>query len=230
MDKRTLLTSKVFTMDDGYSLKVNVFLKKGKRGILARIEYGELCLYTNRVLSDEKLLSFVKKVYRLRKKQITQRPFRKENIYIYRLGKKCYFTNDSKKKGVEGYYYIPGNTKDPLTRYKKDFLSYLEPRVREIGKRRGVDFSSWTIRTGLFQSYYGCCAPKKKWVKFDYRLFAYKPEISDSVIIHEIAHTYEIHHNDHFYKIVHRFCPDYDYLQDELEKGHFEGELDNYVY
>ena len=71
---------------------------------------------------------------------------------------------------------------------------------------------------------------KKKWVKFDYRLFAYKPEISDSVIIHEIAHTYEIHHNDHFYKIVHRFCPDYDYLQDELEKGHFEGELDNYVY
>lgn len=121
MDKRTLLTSKVFTMDDGYSLKVNVFLKKGKRGILARIEYGELCLYTNRVLSDEKLLSFVKKVYHLRKKQITQRPFRKENIYIYRLGKKCYFTNDIKKKGVEGYYYIPGNTKDPLTRYKKDF-------------------------------------------------------------------------------------------------------------
>ena len=189
MDKRTLLTSKVFTMDDGYSLKVNVFLKKGKRGILARIEYGELCLYTNRVLSDEKLLSFVKKVYHLRKKQITQRPFRKENIYIYRLGKKCYFTNDIKKKGVEGYYYIPGNTKDPLTRYKKDFLSYLEPRVREIGKRRGVDLSSWTIRTGLFQSYYGCCAPKKKWVKFDYRLFAYKPEISDSVIIPPIFQT-----------------------------------------
>ena len=75
MDKRTLLTRKVFTMDDGYSLRVNVFLKKGKKGRLARTEYGELCIYTNGILSEEKLLSFVKKVYQLRKKQITQRPF-----------------------------------------------------------------------------------------------------------------------------------------------------------
>ena len=230
MDKRTLLARKIFTMDDGYPLKVNVFLKKGRRGRLARIEYGELCIYRTEDRSEKTLLRFVKKVYKLRKKQITQRPFRKENIYIYHLGKKCYFTDDVMKKGSEGFYYLPKNTKDPLTRYKKDFLLYLDKRVREIGRRMGADLSSWTIRTGLFQTYYGCCRPKKKVRKFDYRLFAYKQEISDSVIVHEIAHVYEIHHNDRFYRIVRLYCPDYDHLQDELEEGHFEGELDNYVY
>ncbi len=231
MDKRTLLASRVFQREDGQSLKVNVFLKKGKRyGRLARLEYGELCIYSSTRISEKRRLAFVEELYRRRKSQITQRPFRKEGVYIYRLGKKLYFTSDPKKKGEEGFYYLRKTVKDPLTHYKKDFLSYLGERVPQLGRKRGVDLSLWTLRTGRFQSYYGCCFPKKHRRKFDYRLFAYRQEISDSVIIHEIAHTFEIHHNARFYKIVHLFCPDYDHLQDELTKGYFEGELDNYVY
>ncbi len=230
MDKRKFLGKRTYTMKDGVTFDANIYRKSTNRGMTIRVVYGEMEVYISTSTTFSSMDKFVASAYNKFKGRIVNRPFMKENIYVYVLGKKKYFTYDSKYKDHPDYFYLPANTKDPITRYKKLFLEYLKPRVIEIGKRMGRDLSDYIIRTGLFLSYYGVCFPTKKQFKFDYRLFAYKPEIMDSVIIHEIAHTYEIHHNERFYTIVKMYCPDYDKLNSEIDAGRFEGELDNYVF
>ena len=226
VDKRILLRTIELRLDVGTILPVNVYVKKNGNRMIARFSYGELEIYTPRFCSKKLIEEFAYKVVRTHSDHIFARPFYKENVYIYMLGKKKYFTNDITKKDDENYFYIPSNTKDPLTRYKKLFLDYLSVRAVELGKKMNVDLSSWKFRTGLFLSYAGCCFPTKHQMKFDYRLFAYKPYISDCIIYHEIAHVFEIKHNEKFYSIVKYYCPDYDHLEKEVNLGHFEGDMD----
>lgn len=230
MDKRIFLTTRTYRMPDGVTFTAKIYKKSNDRGMTLRAVYGEMEAYVSSRTNITDLDKFILKSYPKFSDRIMNRPFMIKDVYVYILGKKRYFSYDIKDKDDPSYFYIPSNTKDPITRYKKMFLEYLKPRLVEIGKRMGKDLSPYIVRTGLFLSYYAVCFPTKRQFKFDYRLFAYKPEIMDSVIIHEIAHTYEIHHNQRFYTIVKMYCPDYDKLNKEIERGRFEGELDNYVF
>jgi predicted metal-dependent hydrolase len=224
MDKRKYLGSREYHMTDGNSFVAKIYQKANNRGLSIRAVYGEMEIYVSSRVSFQTMDNFVKNAYNKYKDHIFNRPFMKEGIYIYLLGKKRYFTSDMTRKNDPNYFYVSPNCRDPLVRYKRMFLEYLRKRVDELGLRMGVDLSSYIIRTGLFLSYYGVCFPVKKQFKFDYRLFAYKPEVMDAVIIHEIAHTYEIHHNERFYTIVKMYCPDYDHLDHQIACGMFEGD------
>lgn len=229
MDKRKYLGSREYHMSDGNSFVAKIYQKTNGRGLSIRAVYGEMEIYVAPKVTFAMMDKFVSSAYSKYRDHILNRPFMKENVYIYMLGKKKYFTSDPTKKNHPDYFYVSPNTKDPLVRYKKLFLDYLQTRVVYLGKKMGKDLSSYIIRTGLFLSYYAVCFPTKKQFKFDYRLFAYKSEVMDSILIHEIAHTYELHHNDRFYTIVKMYCPLYDRLEHQIECGKFEGELDNYV-
>lgn len=230
MDKRKYLGERTYKDSLGETFTVKIYHKSNNNGLSLRIVYGEMEVYCSTYSS---LASIDKIVYDARKKypdRIINRPYIKPNVYAYILGKKRYFTSDPKNQKNDTFFYVPSNVKDPVTRYKKLYLDYLKPRVIEIGKKMDRNLSNYKIRTGLFLSYYAVCFPTKMQFKFDYRLFAYKPEISDAIIIHEIAHTYEIHHNDRFYTIVKLYCPNYDELEKEINQGRFEGRIDNYVF
>lgn len=231
MDKRKYLGSRFYTNETGKRIEVKIYKKFNNRGMNVRVIYGEIEVYTSDYIKVEYIDDFVKKI--IKKYQhirIMDRPFMKEDVYCYILGKKRYFTTDSALKNDSNYFYIPTTTKDPIGKYKRMFLEYLKPRLLTLGKVMGKNLSDYRVRTGLFLTYYGAHFSTKKQFKFDYRLFSFKPDIIDTVIIHEIAHTYERKHDDRFYKIVHMFCPQYDRLQQFLNEGKFEGELDNYVF
>ncbi len=230
MDKRQFLGQRTYHLSDGSSFSADLYRRSNNRGMSIRAVYGSMELYISSATRADDLDAFVYRTLPKLKDRIIDRPYLKDGVYAYILGKKRYFTSDPMKKGDPNYFYVPSRMKDPLTQYKSLFLKYLTPRVIEIGKRMGEDVSDWKIRTGLFLSYYAVCFPTKHQFKFDYRLFAYRPEISDSVIIHEMAHTYEVHHNDRFYKIVKLYCPDYDELNHMIESGRFEGRMDDYVF
>ena len=87
-----------------------------------------------------------------------------------------------------------------------------------------LDMRGWTIRSGLFVSYYGICFPTKKQLKFDYRLFSFKEEIIDAIIIHELCHIFEHSHGPRFYTLLKSFCPNYDLLQSYINNSFFDGE------
>lgn len=230
MDKRTYYGVRRYTMQDGNTFDVKIYQKSNNHRLSIRVVYGEMEAYVTTRTTMKDLDKLVEQAYNRYPDRIVNRPFMKEGVYVYVLGEKEYFTNDPSKKEDPTFFYLPKNTKDPLTRYKKLFLEYLYKRVPEIGKKMSVDLTGWKIRTGLFLSYYAVCFPTKHQLKFDYRLFAYKPEVMDSVIIHEIAHTYEVHHNDRFYTIVKMYCPQYDILNHMIDCGRFEGRLDDVLY
>lgn len=229
MDKRTLITKRPYSLPDGRSFEAFIYAKKSSRkSISIRAVYGCVEIYVSGNISFQKIDEFVIRCLSSPKykNHILNRPFMKENVYIFVEGQKKYFTHDISLKNNSRYVYLPLRCKEPLGEYKMKFLTYLRGMIPYIGDRMGVDLSDCTIQTGLFLSYYGCCFPKKKLLKFDYRLYAYKPEIIYSILVHEVAHMFEIYHNERFYKIVHQYCKDYDLLEHQIECGEFEGELD----
>ncbi|MFA6861476.1 MAG: YgjP-like metallopeptidase domain-containing protein [Bacilli bacterium] len=230
MDKRKYLGYKTYSEPDGSQFTVNIYRKSNNNGVSLRIVYGQMEVYCSTYTNDYQIDHIVSVARKKYPDRIITRPYMKEGVYAYILGKKKYFTSDPKNMHNDTFFYVPSNVKDPVTRYKKLFLEYLKPHLVEVGKRMNQDLSDYKIRTGLFLSYYAVCFPTKRQFKFDYRLFAYKPEISDAIVIHEIAHTYEIHHNDRFYTIVKMYCPNYDELEKEINQGRFEGRIDNYVF
>ncbi len=226
MDKRNLICKRKYVTPNGIEIEANIYEKKNGTKMVIRYSYGEVEVYVPPRVTNKRIDDFVTGFLQRNPDKYFWRPFYKEDVYIYVLGKKMFFTHNPANKGNSTYFYTPSTTKDPINRYKKNFIEYLNKRVVELGKIMNRDLSDYTFRTSLFLTYYGSCCPAKKQMKFDYRLYAFSPEIIDSVIIHEIAHTYELKHNKRFYDIVYLYCPDYDELQSELRSGYFVGKID----
>ena len=72
------------------------------------------------------------------------------------------------------------------------------------------------------KSRYGSNNKSTKTITYSLVLLHYSPEIIDSVIIHEIAHCFAYNHGDNFYKVVYKYCPNYDILRKKLIKAEFE--------
>lgn len=229
MDKRHYLGSRKYYRKGGTSFDAKIYQKSNNRGMTCRMVYGQMELYVSSYTRMDDLDKFVAKCVNKHPERILNRPFLQEGVYCYVLGKKRYFVIENKVRYDDTFFYLTKAVKDPVHTYKKLFLEYLNERVPLLAKRMGLDVSGWKIQTGLFLSYYGVCFPTKHVLKFDYRLFAYKSEISDAVIYHELTHILDIHHDERFYRIVKMYCPNYDFLEKEIDCGYFEGGLDRYV-
>lgn len=221
-DKRKSLGCCEFVLRDGRRIPVHLFLRSSGRSLSIRLSYGEVDCYVRPYHTMEQIQRLLERALSKREGFYLDRPFYKEGEYLFCLGKKkriVYGTG-----GDETAFVVRSNCKNPLVRFRALFQGYVEKRTKEIGRRMGLDLTGYRIRTGLFLSYYGCCFPTKKQIKFDYRLYAYQTQIIDSVIYHEVTHLFEKGHNDRFYKILYLYCPEYDKLNALLARGVFEGE------
>lgn len=225
MDKRNLLSVQSVTLADGTIAPVKIYEKKAGRHISARAAYGELEIYAFRRTPQILLRKFIQESLKAYEGYLLNRPFYKEGVYIYCLGRKCLLTDDVKKKNDPMYFYVPKGTKDPLNRYKKLFQSYVNQRVPELARAIGLNVDGFKFRTGLYISYFGCCFPETRQIKFDYRLFAYSPELIDCIFYHELTHLMEIHHNKRFYELLNDCCTHYEMKEKMIQRGYFEGSL-----
>ena len=137
--------------------------------------------------------------------------------YIYLLGKK-YQASDSG--------YIPFNDGSKLTykdrtelekKLKKWFLKYITSRHRYYERIMKTYIN--TVRVRKMNTRYGSNSIGKKSITYSTILMHYSSDVIDSVIIHELAHCFVSNHGDNFYKIVYKYCPNYDYLHNRLKKG-----------
>lgn len=226
MDKRTLLTIRQAKLPNDKTIDVKVYLKTRGRSLSARANYGQLELYVFRATSlksiDKLIQDGIKHFY---PSHVLDCPFYKEEQYVYLFGRRCELTRDSSKKNDPMYFYLSPLCKDPIVKYKKIFSEYVNQRVPILAKWMGIDITGFRFRTGLFISYFGCCFPKKKIIKFDYRLLAYSPELIDSIFYHELTHIFELRHTKRFYAILNSYCHGYNAKQKEVSRGHFEGRL-----
>ena len=137
--------------------------------------------------------------------------------YIYLLGKKIGLQSEGKINFTDGSTLIYHDKEELEKKLKKWFLTYITYRHRTYEKKMGSYENKVRVRKMFTR--YGSNSIGKKSITYSTILMHYSPDVIDSVIVHEIAHCFEIGHNGKFYKIVGKYCPNYDYLHAKLRKG-----------
>lgn len=139
--------------------------------------------------------------------------------YIYILGKKIE-TNYPGYLALESDLISYNDNKQLHTKLRKWFLNYLTNRTEFFEKVMGAPH--YLVKLRQMKSRYGSNNKSTKTITYSLVLIHYSPEIIDSVIIHELAHCFAYNHGDNFYKVVYKYCPNYDILRKKLIKAEFE--------
>lgn len=90
----------------------------------------------------------------------------------------------------------------------------LPERVRFFAKQMGAEPAA--IKVNGAKSRWGSCSNKKN-LNFSWRLLRADDEIIDYVIVHELAHLYEMNHSPRFWAIVEAVLPDYKARRKQLK-------------
>ncbi len=223
MEQKEPYQTRTYSLKDRREFTVLLYPPRGNRArATLRAPYGHLEVYVrpgiNLSVVDDLVNRFIKK----NPGSYLTRNYMVKGKYAFVLGERKIYTQDSKLKNDSSFFYVPAS-QIPENVYKKRFLEYAYKLTSEKASLMGIDFSEYKVTAGQFISMYGSCCPSQKRIKFDYRLFAYKSEVFDAVITHELSHIIHLDHSKEFYKLVYRYCPRYDELMNYIVQGAFEG-------
>ena len=140
----------------------------------------------------------------------------KEN-YIYLLGKKIPISESGKMRFSDNSELIYKNKEELEKKLRKWFLEYISVRHRRYEKM--MKSYENKVRVRKMFTRYGSNSIGKKSITYSSILMHYSPDVIDSVIVHELAHCFISNHSASFYKIVYKYCPNYDELYIRLRKG-----------
>lgn len=93
---------------------------------------------------------------------------------------------------------------------------YFTERCRYYSALMSASYTGLTI-TGA-KTRFGSCSSKKS-ISFSYLLMLYPPKAREYVVVHELAHLFEMNHSQRFYSIVEKFMPDYKERRALLKQG-----------
>ena len=109
---------------------------------------------------------------------------------------------------------------DLLKKMRKVFLKYMQEHTEFYAHRMNCPL--YLVKVRQMKSRYGSNNRSAKTLTYSLTLIHYSPEIIDSVIIHELAHCFVYNHSDSFYRVVYKYCPEYDKLRKKLIRAEFE--------
>jgi len=144
------------------------------------------------------------------------------DAFVYMLGER--------KKVVYGYSMAnPGEfsvkNRDSLEKvYNEMALSYLTKRTQELAKVMEVPFE---LKIGLSKAnnYLGMNNIKLNRIIYNSALYAYEPDFSDAIIIHELSHCFAHGHGKDFYDIIQKYCARYKEYSSYISSGMFNLEM-----
>jgi len=89
--------------------------------------------------------------------------------------------------------------------------------VEKWGKITGIGIKRIFYRK--MKTHWGSCNAQKKTIRLNTEL-AKKPQLClEYVIVHEMLHVIEQHHNQKFYKLMTKYFPDWKTLRRQMNKG-----------
>ena len=119
------------------------------------------------------------------------------------------------KGETEEYIYIFGQKYD-LVFPGEIVLSETTNKMAEI-----MSAPKYRVKVRKMVSRYGTNSRHTKSITYSLTLLHYAPEIIESVIVHELTHCFVFNHSDNFYRLLYKFCPNYDILRKKLIKAEF---------
>ncbi len=108
-------------------------------------------------------------------------------------------------------FYLAEDCRENATAYFANFYrqkakKIIAPRAVEIAELLKIDITNVKITSA--QGRWGSCSSKGS-VNFSFRLVMAPSKTIDSVIVHELAHRFEMNHSPKFYEIVEKIMHDY---------------------
>ncbi len=100
----------------------------------------------------------------------------------------------------------PMLTESDIKELRAAAKAYFGEKCRIFADVMGARYTRITI-TGA-KTRFGSCSSKKS-ISFSYFLMLYPEAAREYVIVHELAHIFEMNHSARFYAIVEKFMPDY---------------------
>ena len=138
--------------------------------------------------------------------------------YIYLFGQKTPLTFPGSV--VFNNELITFDNREQLhKKLKKVFLKYLTERNSHFASLMNAPI--YQVKLREMRSRYGSNNKSKKTITYAMMLIYYSPEIIDSVVMHELTHCFVYDHSDKFYRLLYKYCPDYDILRKKLIKAAF---------
>ncbi len=137
--------------------------------------------------------------------------------YVYIQGKKIEITNDFRHS--EGKFYASTTSKAYLM-YEELALGYFKKRIKELTNIMQYDVE-FDVQLCHGYSYIGLNNSRGNIISLNPKLYSYYPDVSDSVLIHEIAHFKQRNHSANFYNIVLQYCPRYNIYSKIIPSGNF---------
>ena len=215
IDKRIPLYVYRFQDREGRIFPVRVYRggrETSRRGFL---HYGTMELFCSEEDSDKEIASFVQYLIEKRN-QVYFTPFYDEGTLFF-FGRRKTVTTDSRRlSDPDAFVVAPGE--HPIRSYKQNFFLYLKKRIVEIGDRMGLDLRRWEIKVNNYQGFFASNSSERVF-RFDYRNCAFRQDIVDALIVHEVAHCYVRNHGKAFQALCRRYCPDYDLLDYFIDQG-----------
>lgn len=98
---------------------------------------------------------------------------------------------------------------------KNAIIKKFDDKVRYFAQIMGLTYGRITIRNQ--KTRWGSCSSKGN-LNFNYKLYFFKEELMDYVIIHELAHRRYMNHSEFFWAEVSKYCPEYKRLRNELKR------------
>jgi predicted metal-dependent hydrolase len=122
-------------------------------------------------------------------------------------------------------YVHEGSTKEQREKilvewYRKQLKSQIPELIEKWEKVIGVKVNSWGVK--LMKTRWGTCNPEAKRIWINLELAKKSPRCLEYVVVHEMVHLLERHHNKVFTAYMDQFLPNWRNIKTELNSLVFE--------
>ena len=140
--------------------------------------------------------------------------------YIYIFGNKIMLSHPGEINFSDGSVISYKDNDDLNKKLKKWFLNVLKRRTEYYAKL--MHAPAYLVKLRKMKSRYGSNNRNTKTITYSLTLIHYSLEIIDSVVVHELTHCFVYDHSDNFYRLLYKYCPNYDTLRKKLIHAEFK--------
>lgn len=104
--------------------------------------------------------------------------------------------------------------------YRSELKKQIPDLIAKWEKHIGVKVNSWGVK--LMKTKWGTCNSKAKRIWLNLELAKKNPRCLEYIVVHEMIHLIEKHHNEWFYAYLEQFIPNWKEIKEELNGLIFE--------